>query len=49
MRTDRLTSDLFGPAPALAPALPRGATDLDGFRHAARSLLARQMHPDEMI
>lgn len=46
MSKDRLTSDLF--APALPPVLLRGATDLDGFRRAARSLLARQVPPDQV-
>ena len=43
---DLLTTDLF-PQAALPVAL-RGHTDFEGFRRAARSLLAQQMLPDQV-
>ena len=42
--TDRLTSEMF--APTMLPIMLRGPTDLEGFRRAARSLLARQAPPE---
>ena len=44
--TDRLTTDLF-PQALLAMTLD-GPTDLDGFRRAARALLAQQMLPGQV-
>lgn len=46
MTTDQLTSELF--APTMLPVMLRGPTDLDGFRRAARSLLARQVPPERV-
>ena len=46
MTTDRLTSELF--APMTVPVTLRGPTDLKGFRRAARSLLARQVRPEQV-
>ena len=43
---DRLTSDLF--PPALLPVMLQSSTDLAGFRRAARSLLARQIPPEQV-
>jgi probable DNA metabolism protein len=43
---DPLTSDLF-PQTQL-PVMLQGPADLDGFRKAARSLLARQMLPEQV-
>jgi uracil-DNA glycosylase len=43
---DLLTSDLF-PQTQL-PVMLQGPTDLDGFRRAARSLLAQQMLPEQV-
>ena len=47
MTTDRLTSELF--APMTVPVKLRGPTDLQGFRQAARSLLARQVPPGQVF
>lgn len=44
LRHDRLTSDLF--PHMLEPVMLCGPTDLNGFRQAARSLLARQVPPE---
>ncbi|MDB5845865.1 MAG: hypothetical protein JWP79_3175 [Polaromonas sp.] len=44
LRKDRLTSELF--PSTRVPVMLRGPTDLDGFRQAARSLLARQVPPE---
>ena len=46
MTTDRLTNELF--APMTVPIKLRGPTDLEGFRRAARSLLARQVPPEQV-
>lgn len=43
---DLLTSELF--PSTLTPVMLRGATDLDGFRRAARSLLGRQVPPEQV-
>ena len=45
MTNDLLTSELF--APMTVPIKLRGPTDLEGFRRAARSLLARQVPPEQ--
>lgn len=44
--SDPLTNDLF--PQALLPVMLRGPVDLEGFRRAARSLLARQMLPAQI-
>ncbi|MES2509173.1 MAG: UdgX family uracil-DNA binding protein [Pseudomonadota bacterium] len=44
---DPLTNDLF--PQSLLPVALQGATDLDGFRRAARALIARQMLPEQII
>ena len=41
-----LTNDLF--APALLPVMLRGPVDLEGFRHAARALMAQQIRPEQV-
>jgi len=46
LKKDRLTSELF-PSTRVAVMLC-GPTDLDGFRRAARSLLARQVPPGQV-
>lgn len=43
---DLLTNDLF--SQALLPVTLQGPTDLEGFRRAARSLLAQQMLPEQV-
>ena len=43
---DRLTSELF--PQTLVPVLLQGPADLEGFRRAARSLLARQRPPGQI-
>ena len=43
---DRRTPELF--APTHVPVTLRGPTDLDGFRQAARSLLARKVPPGQV-
>jgi len=44
--SDPLTNDLFPQAPA--PVMLRGPADLEGFRRAARSLLAQQIPPAQV-
>lgn len=46
LKKDRLTSELF--ASAQTPVMLHGPIDLDGFRRAARSLLARQVPPEDV-
>ncbi|WP_426147048.1 TIGR03915 family putative DNA repair protein [Polaromonas sp. DSR2-3-2] len=46
LENDRQTSELF--PHALGPVMLRGPADLDGFRQAARSLLARQVPPGQV-
>ena len=46
LNNDRQTSELF--PQAHVPVMLRGPTDLDGFRQAARSLLARQVPPERV-
>lgn len=46
LKKDGLTSELF--PSTRVPVMLRGPTDLDGFRRAARSLLARQMPPEQV-
>ena len=46
MTNDLLTSELF--APMTVPIKLRGPTDLEGFRRVARSLLARQVPPEQV-
>ena len=46
MMNDLLTSELF--APMAVPIKLRGPTDLEGFRQAARSLLARHVPPEQV-
>ena len=46
LRHDPLTTDLF--AQLLSPVMLSGPADLAGFRHAARSLLARQVPPEQV-
>jgi len=43
---DRLTNDLF--PQALLPVTLQGPADLEGFRRAARALLAQQMLPEQV-
>ena len=43
---DPLTNDLF--PQALLPMMLQGPTDLDGFRRAARALIARHMLPEQV-
>ncbi|MBG6078077.1 TIGR03915 family putative DNA repair protein [Polaromonas sp. CG_9.11] len=47
LNNDRLTSELF--PSTLSPVMLRGPTDLHGFRRAARSLLARQVPPEQVF
>lgn len=44
--SDPLTTDLF--PQALLPMMLQGQTDLEGFRRAARALLARHMLPEQV-
>lgn len=44
---DPLTNDLF--PQALLPVALQGATDLEGFRRAARALMASQILPEQII
>ncbi len=44
--TDPLTNDLF--PQALLPVMLHGQADLEGFRRAARALLAQQMLPEQV-
>ena len=46
LRKDRMTTDLF--PQTQVPVVLRGPTDLNGFRQAARSLLARQVPPERV-